>query len=52
MIGFLIAFVWEMLQLPFYEAGGLTPAQAAYRCGLASFGDAGIMVVASGSTDA
>ena len=26
-IGFLIAFVWEMLQLPFYEAGGLTPAQ-------------------------
>lgn len=46
MIGFLIAFVWEMLQLPFYEAGGLTPAQAAYRCGLASFGDAGIMVAA------
>ena len=42
----LIAFVWEMLQLPFYEAGGLTPAQAAYRCGLASFGDAGIMVAA------
>lgn len=44
--GALIAFVWEMLQLPFYDTGELSPAEAAYRCGLASFGDAGIMVAA------
>lgn len=44
--GILIAFAWEMLQLPFYQSGGLSPAEAARRCGLASFGDAGIMVAA------
>lgn len=44
--GALIAFAWEMLQLPFYETGSLGPAEAAYRCGLASLGDAGIMVTA------
>lgn len=46
LFGALIAFAWEMLQMPFYEADGLTPSQAAYRCGLASLGDAGIMVTA------
>ncbi|WP_239807226.1 hypothetical protein [Croceicoccus hydrothermalis] len=42
----LIAFAWEMFQLPFYSTGELGPAEVAYRCGLASFGDAGIMVAA------
>lgn len=44
--GIFIAFAWEMLQLPFYQSAGLSPAEAARRCGLASFGDAGIMVAA------
>ncbi len=44
--GALIAFAWEMFQLPFYGTGELTAAETAYRCGLASFGDAGIMVAA------
>ena len=44
--GALIASAWEMFQLPFYGTGELTPAETAYRCGLASFGDAGIMVAA------
>jgi hypothetical protein len=44
--GALIAFAWEMLQLPFYGADELSPAEAAYRCALASLGDAGIMVAA------
>src|SRR3546814_18956828 len=35
-----------MFQLPFYSTDGLGPVEAAYRCGLASFGDAGIMVAA------
>lgn len=46
LFGIFIAFAWEMLQLPFYQSGGLSPAEAARRCGLASFGDAGIMVAA------
>lgn len=46
LFGGLISFVWEMFQLPFYGSGELSPAEAAYRCGLASFGDAGIMVTA------
>ena len=44
--GGLIAFAWEMFQLPLYSTDGLGPVEAAYRCGLASFGDAGIMVAA------
>ncbi|WP_299309621.1 hypothetical protein [uncultured Croceicoccus sp.] len=44
--GVLIAFAWEMLQLPFYETGDLNPAAAARRCALAALGDAGIMVAA------
>lgn len=46
LFGIFIAFAWEMLQLPFYRSAGLSPAEAARRCGLASFGDAGIMVAA------
>lgn len=43
--GFLIAFLWEMLQMPFYSMGDLTTWQVTLRCGLASLGDAGIMVI-------
>lgn len=42
--GFLLAFLWEMLQMPFYDMGELSAWQVTVRCGLASFGDAGIMV--------
>ena len=44
--GYLIAFAWEMLQMPFYDMGGLSPWQVTVNCSLASFGDAGIMVFA------
>ena len=44
--GYLIAFLWEMLQMPFYAMDGLTVWQVTVRCGLASLGDAGIMVAA------
>lgn len=44
--GFLIAFFWEMLQMPFYAMDGLTVWQVIVSCGVASFGDAGIMVFA------
>ena len=44
--GFLVAFVWEMFQMPFFETANLSVWQVTLRCGLASFGDAGIMVFA------
>lgn len=44
--GFLLAFVWEMLQMPFYDMSGLSTWQATNNCGFATFGDAGIMVFA------
>ncbi|AKM07504.1 hypothetical protein [Pelagerythrobacter marensis] len=44
--GFLVAFVWEMFQMPFFVSAGLSVWQVTMRCGLASFGDAGIMVIA------
>ncbi|NCP20359.1 MAG: hypothetical protein GW855_14540 [Erythrobacter sp.] len=43
---FLVAFVWEMFQMPFYEMGASTAWQVTTRCALASFGDAGVMVFA------
>lgn len=44
--GYLIAFLWEMLQMPFYAMGELSAWQITVNCSLASFGDAGIMVFA------
>ena len=44
--GYLIAFLWEMLQMPFYMMSGLTAWEVTVRCSLATFGDAGIMVLA------
>lgn len=44
--GFLLAFLWEMLQMPFYEMGGLSTWQVTKNCAFATLGDAGIMVFA------
>ncbi len=44
--GYLIAFLWEMHQMPFYRMDDLTTWEVTVRCSLASFGDAGIMVTA------
>ena len=44
--GFLIAFLWEMLQMPFYAMGHLSPSEATINCSIASLGDAGILVFA------
>lgn len=45
--GFLVAFVWEMFQMPFYVMDAETPWAATKACAAASLGDAGIMVVAA-----
>ncbi|MEL1249653.1 hypothetical protein [Aurantiacibacter gilvus] len=45
--GFLVAFLWEMLQMPFYVMDGMTAWAVTKSCALASFGDAGIMVGAA-----
>lgn len=45
--GFLVAFLWEMLQMPFYKMDGMTIWEVTNSCALASFGDAGIMVAAA-----
>lgn len=44
--GYLVAFMWEMLQMPFYEIDYLSPWEATVNCNVASLGDAGIMVFA------
>lgn len=44
--GFLLAFLWEMLQMPFYEMSGLSTWQVTKNCAFATLGDAGIMVFA------
>lgn len=44
--GYLIAFLWEMLQMPFYAMGRLSAWEKTLNCSLASLGDAGIMVFA------
>lgn len=46
LFGLLTAFLWEMWQMPFYDAGGATMAARVQGCSLASIGDAGIMVFA------
>jgi len=42
--GFLVAFAWEMFQMPFYDMGQLSSWETTRSCAIASFGDAGIMV--------
>lgn len=49
--GFLVAFLWEMLQMPFYLMDGMTAWAVTKSCALASLGDAGIMVGAAWIAD-
>ncbi|WP_261388541.1 hypothetical protein [Qipengyuania gaetbuli] len=49
--GFLVAFLWEMLQMPFYVMDGMTAWAVTKSCALASLGDAGIMVGAAWIAD-
>ena len=44
--GYLIAFLWEMLQMPYYAMSHLSAWETTINCSLASLGDAGIMVFA------
>jgi hypothetical protein len=44
--GLLVAFAWEMLQMPFYAMDQLSAWAVTKSCGIASVGDAGIMVLA------
>ena len=44
--GYLIAFLWEMLQMPYYAMSHLSAWETTINCSLASLGDACIMVFA------
>ena len=44
--GSLIAFVWEIFQMPFFEPGDLEPFERTIRCGIASLGDGVILLTA------
>ena len=44
--GYLIAFLWEMLQMPYYAMSHLSAWETTINCSLASLGDAGSMVFA------
>ena len=42
-LGFLVAHVWEVLQMPFFAPGDLSPYERTLRCTVASIGDGLIM---------
>jgi len=42
----LIAFVWEIYQMPFFVSGNLEPYEQTIRCGIASLGDGLILLAA------
>ena len=44
--GSLIAFVWEIYQMPFFVPGNLEPYEQTIRCGIASLGDGLILLAA------
>ncbi|WP_244877923.1 hypothetical protein [Croceibacterium atlanticum] len=44
--GGLIAFVWEIFQMPFFKPGNLDPFDQTIRCGIASLGDGVILLTA------
>jgi hypothetical protein len=44
--GSLIAFVWEIYQMPFFVSGNLEPYEQTIRCGIASLGDGLILPAA------
>ena len=46
-LGFLVAHVWEVLQMPFFAPGDLSPYERTLRCTVASIGDG--MVMAAGA---
>jgi len=46
MFGFFTSFIWEMLQMPFFDVGSATSWEKTLGCTLATFGDAGILVLA------
>ncbi|WP_233349730.1 hypothetical protein [Henriciella mobilis] len=46
--GFLTAFVWEALQMPFYAMDHLSHRQMTMTCAVASIADAGLMALAYG----
>ena len=56
--GSLIAFVWEIFQMPFFKPGNLETYEQTIRCGIASLGDGVILLTAyslaalRGGTDA
>ena len=44
--GFLVAFFWEMFQMPYFAMDHLSAWEVTKSCGIASIGDSGIMVFA------
>ena len=44
--GFMTSFIWEFLQMPFFDVGQATYWERTLGCTQASFGDAGILLVA------
>jgi hypothetical protein len=42
----LIAFVWEIYQMPYFVSGNLEPYEQTIRCGIASLGDGLILLAA------
>lgn len=44
--GFLTAFIWETLQMPFFDVGTATYWERTLGCTRATFGDAGILLLA------
>ncbi|ASK89674.1 hypothetical protein SPHFLASMR4Y_02941 [Sphingorhabdus sp. SMR4y] len=44
--GFFTAFIWEMLQMPFFDVGSASSWENTLGCTRATFGDAAILVLA------
>ena len=44
--GFFTAFIWEILQMPFFDVGSATYWEKTLGCTRATFGDVGILVFA------
>lgn len=44
--GFFTSFIWEMLQMPFFDVGSATSWESTLGCTRATFGDAAILVLA------
>lgn len=44
--GFFTSFIWKMLQMPFFDVGSATSWEKTLGCTRATFGDAGILLLA------